>query len=289
MYFLFHCSSKRVLTVKRWAGFHDLQQKEHALIAFSDAETVQLLIDAMKQSNKNEYQKDLIVMEEQNLVLCLQQKSKEKAVGNIARILIASHKIVLTHELTSSYTVPSTAYIPVVLKKNQKQKTIVKNAEEPIKSINLKIVPEPIPMPSTKQTPMKRLIGMNYISCYPLTNDINTFIATYEKILQSITEINENYHRFLKKVDLQIEDELHFIEFSQDENIKTIELIYTRLKDLRVKRRYIKDYILLAESMSEVLSNDYLKKLYEMQEAIHKLENRSYVLRDPDSFCHDMQ
>lgn len=299
MYFLFHCSSKRVLTVKRWAGFHDLQQKEHSLIAFSDKQTIQMLIHAIKQSKKSEYQNDLIMVEEQNLVLYFQQKAMQKAPGNIAHVLLGSHEFVLTHKLTSSMTVPSSTYIPLAPQKNQKQKTAVATEQIPPPIPILPQIPIPPPIPPTekcsvgtssvKQTPIRRLVGMNYISSYPLTNDIHTLITTYETILSTITEINQNYHKFLKKVDLQIEDELHFIEFSQDENIKTIELIYTRLKDLRVKRRYIKDYIVLAESMSDLLSNDYLKKLYEMQTAIHKLENRSYLLRDPDSFCHDAQ
>lgn len=89
----------------------------------------------------------------------------------------------------------------------------------------------------------------------------------------------------LSVADREIMDELHFLEFNQLGAADGFR-VYQRLRDLRLKRRGIKDSAIIATYLSDLLSGIDRETLADFWERLNALRSRKYRLRAPDSFAH---
>lgn len=120
----------------------------------------------------------------------------------------------------------------------------------------------------------------------------NDSVAMFEDLLQTL----EQGIRFrdtaparltaeLSTADREIMDELHFLEFNQLNAVEGFK-VYQRLRDLRLKRRGVKDSALIAGFLDELLVGINQSRLNEMHNRLAGLRSRKYALREPETFAH---
>ena len=89
----------------------------------------------------------------------------------------------------------------------------------------------------------------------------------------------------LSTVDKEIQDELHFLEFNRLGAAEGY-LVYQRLRELRTKRRNVKDSAIIATYLTELLCGITQNKLSDFHSRLEKLRSRKYKLREPEYFIH---
>lgn len=120
---------------------------------------------------------------------------------------------------------------------------------------------------------------------YQLAQDIDQAAQLLEKIFQHIEDISSHYGDALRDIDAQISDELHYVEFSDADTQHCVKS-YKRLQELRVKRRCVKDSMLMANLLVRSMGMELPKKLSTVSEKINHLDQRTYVVRVPEEFQH---
>lgn len=112
-------------------------------------------------------------------------------------------------------------------------------------------------------------------------------IASLEKYVEFKTAKVPSLATELSRVDKEITDELHFVEFATA-NAADGYKSFRRLQDLRLKRRAIKDSGLIAEFMEDLLSSVTPDALSFAKRRFDGLKNRKYRVRIPETFQHEM-
>ena len=117
--------------------------------------------------------------------------------------------------------------------------------------------------------------------------------AMFEQLLDIMDEavaFREQVEAFtnsrLSTVDREIQDEMHFLEFNQVNAMEGFK-IYQRLRELRLKRREVKDSAIIGSYLEDLLAGIGREKLAEMRKRLAGLRSRKYALREPGSFVHE--
>lgn len=125
-----------------------------------------------------------------------------------------------------------------------------------------------------------------------LCNDMNDFVEESliflkksEEIYSKSIKILSNYDEMLSEVELQINDELHYIEFNKLDESSALEFA-NNLHKLRNERRKLKDGLFTANLMIKQFDEDKIEKLNLIQSKLEHLSDRSYVVRSPENFSH---
>lgn len=132
---------------------------------------------------------------------------------------------------------------------------------------------------------LKSLRSSFSVEDYEFTQNIADAAENLRSAFEKVEEITTYYAELLKVIESQIEDELHFIEFSPVE-VDTSILAFQRLQDLRMKRRCTKDSIAIADILVKTCGKDASHKLDQAMEKIETFDRRSYLLRAPEDFTH---
>ena len=115
-------------------------------------------------------------------------------------------------------------------------------------------------------------------------------IEAFQEILGTMQAVEQNYFQAKKTEEAlnnQQNDLLHALELDLDE--EELESVLNALRDIRVKRRDIKDTLINLKDAQEFIVENYkfmnqlsdiIKK---MQLTTNKVKNRKYFLRDCDS------
>lgn len=120
---------------------------------------------------------------------------------------------------------------------------------------------------------------------YQLAQDIDQAAHLLDKIFHHIKDISNHYGDALRNIDAQITDELHYVEFA-DADIQHCVKSYKRLQELRVKRRCVKDSMLMANLLVRSMGMELPRKLSNVSEKINHLDQRTYMVRVPEEFQH---
>lgn len=120
---------------------------------------------------------------------------------------------------------------------------------------------------------------------YQLAQDIDAAAQLLDKIFHHIEDISKHYGDALRDIEAQISDELHFVEFADVDACRCVKS-YKRLQDLRVKRRCLKDSMLMANLLVRTMGKELPKKLSNVSEKINHLDERTYEVRVPNEFQH---
>lgn len=120
---------------------------------------------------------------------------------------------------------------------------------------------------------------------YQLAQDIDQAAQLLDKIFHHIEDISKHYGDALRNIEAQISDELHFIEFADADTTRCVKS-YKRLQELRVKRRCVKDSMLMANLLVRTMGKELPKKLCNVSEKINHLDQRTYEVRVPEEFQH---
>lgn len=109
-------------------------------------------------------------------------------------------------------------------------------------------------------------------------------------IMEEAVEFREQAEAFtnsrLSTVDREIQDEMHFLEFNQVNAMEGFK-IYQRLRELRLKRREVKDSAIIGSYLEDLLAGIGREKLSEMRKRLSGLRSRKYALREPGTFVHE--
>lgn len=112
-------------------------------------------------------------------------------------------------------------------------------------------------------------------------------IEALQEIMATMTLLEQNYYQAKKteeELNNQQSDLLHALELDLDE--EELDAVNKALRDLRIKRRDIKDMVInLAEAQSFVKDNyKFMSEvgglIQKMQRTTQKVSNRKYFLRD---------
>lgn len=105
------------------------------------------------------------------------------------------------------------------------------------------------------------------------------------EIYNKSKEIMLTYDDTLKDIEGQINDELHYIEFNDLDWIESYKIILN-LRQLRIKRRKIKDCISVANIVMKTLNDKNIEEFADVLDKMENFSNRRYVIRSPENFKH---
>lgn len=116
--------------------------------------------------------------------------------------------------------------------------------------------------------------------------DKNLGILVHGNIGYSVEKLEQGTAE-LTRIERAINDELHYIEFfslGAADGYK----VYKRIRELRLKRRQIKDRLTIFEDVFRKLGLEDVEKstLDNLRAMIQHHDQRIYTLREPDQFVH---
>lgn len=82
----------------------------------------------------------------------------------------------------------------------------------------------------------------------------------------------------LSKIDQELLDELHIIELEKTKDMYSGWLIYKKIKEIRERRRIVKDELLIIENVLNIVNPSCLQR-EQVKRAIEGLFDRQYTLR----------
>ena len=155
-----------------------------------------------------------------------------------------------------------------------KARNILDNIPKTLKRLNFKL--EAIPEIQPKVEEQKVIITNTYIPSENVTHWINE-LGRCEDILNEASERNEELNGELSDVDLKLQDILHTIELSDKCDMYKAWQMINEIRDLRKKRRNIKDEkLVLSGIKSQGIT--YLNRK-SVQKCVDGLSNRKYKIR----------
>ncbi len=314
MFYFYNQFLETILTAERWATAEDLQSRPHSFLSSPTLAEGKEVLSRLKSAFGRENAKYIMLLKEERAKKASKWPTRVPTSKGNATIMTANHGAIITHllknergfvhlrESSSLFPLPQSGgeSVPVVVEDVQLFDVI-------LPQVTVEVMPE-----LTEETPKKEInfheIHRNFgeekqlsmveadgkvaflksslqFSGYKLAEEINEVNGKLQGIYQDIDDIFRSYGDILHHIDSQIEDELHFIEFSTVSASQCIHS-YRHLQELRVKRRCIKDSIQLAELLAQNLGTDLPQRLSHVSEKIQQWDQRSYMLRVPEEFNH---
>ena len=155
-----------------------------------------------------------------------------------------------------------------------KAKNICASLPKTLKKMNFKV--EAIPDIQPKVEEQKVISTNTYIPSENVTRWINE-LGRCEDILNEASERNEELNGELSDIDLKLQDILHIIELSDKCDMYKAWQMINEIRDLRKKRRNIKDEkLVLSGIKSQGIT--YLNRK-SVQKCVDGLSNRKYKIR----------
>lgn len=117
----------------------------------------------------------------------------------------------------------------------------------------------------------------DYIPSESITRWVEKF-GTCEDVFDEAREREEELITKLQDIDKELLDILHIIELEKPKDLFGGWKLYKRIKDNREQRRYIKDEIIIIESVLKEIKPTYVRR-NRVQKAIDGLVGRKYTFR----------
>lgn len=314
LYYFYNQFLESILTAERWATAKDLKCRPHSFLSTPTLAGGKEVLQRLKVAFGKENVKYIILLKEDRAKKTSKWPVKMPNSKANATIIVANHGAFITHllqnegglvqlrESSSLFPLPNGGgpTAPVVVED-------VRIFDQVVPNVTVEVMPtvENIHYEShldygklhrqfgkekkitILQDDSKNILlrSSHSFTEYTMVEEMNEASALLTKVYQNIEEIFLHYGEELHRIDSQIEDELHYIEFS-DANASHCSKAYKRLQELRVKRRCIKDSIQLAELMAQNLGSDLPQRMKQISEKINQWDERSYMVRVPEEFNH---
>lgn len=159
-----------------------------------------------------------------------------------------------------------------------KAKNILKSMPKTLRRLNFKL--EAIPDIQQNQNTIGE--DDNKREEYILSENITRWIEKFGKCGDILDEAEERENELLKDLkdnDKELIDILHIIEIEKSKDMFSGWRLYKRIRDNRIKRRSIKDELLIVENVLDQIKNTSCFHRDKIQKAINGLFTRKYTFR----------
>lgn len=306
MYYFFNRGLDAVLTTKGWVEIDQLSTTPASLLGFEKKQNPPSVLQGLVAKCGKKYTKHTALLKEASLA---NNRPVPIAVQATQKKMLLDHWQPLVQYLLNSKENVQKTDSKRLFPLKTPPKVVPSTVEPPIFTpppapINLAPPPTPVQQPVTpKETPplpfpqerqIEHLIDEETILAlksnlkvenYELSKNILSATASLTRIYQQTEEISTYYKVLLQRLDAQIEDELHYIEFTPLDPVSSDKIV-RHLQDLRLKRRFIKDSIYMASMLTKGNGKEFTQQLTQISEKIQQLDQRKYLVRAPDDFQH---
>lgn len=275
MYYFYNRGLGAILTTQGWITWNKFSEKPYLLLALSPKE------------NPPQVQKDLSAHFKKG-------HAKHLSILNQSKIANKQVTAVAIQPVESSFLTGQGPQLVAYIIKHFKTQQITSQTFFPLSNMTLPPTnPEPSPPPEPPQNleldeeKYLTLKSSLSVETYQLPQQLLSAATSLSEILQQIQDISTYYPQLLKDIDAQIEDELHYLEFTTIPPEESAQLL-ARLQNLRIKRRYLKDSIYIANLLPSERLASFAKNLNGVSQKIKSLDKREYQVRAPEDFPHQI-
>ena len=158
-----------------------------------------------------------------------------------------------------------------------KAKNIANNLPKTMKKFHFKVEAIPEIISREEKKLKEKCLHKDYIPSESITRWVEKF-GTCEDVFDEAREREEELITKLQDIDRELLDILHIIELEKPKDLFGGWKLYKRIKDNREQRRYIKDEIIIIESVLKEIKPTYVRR-NRVQKAIDGLVGRKYTFR----------
>ncbi|MBQ4523451.1 MAG: hypothetical protein IJA10_10960 [Lachnospiraceae bacterium] len=159
---------------------------------------------------------------------------------------------------------------------HSKAKNILNSLPKTLKKMGFSV--EPVPEIKQKEESATRVLeNINYEVPETVTRWVEKF-GRCSDVIDEAKERKEEIIDSLKTLDIELVDILHIIEIEAPKNMFAAWKIYKAIREIRIKRRKLKDELLIVKNITRNLNSSYLQR-DKIQRAINGLANRKYTFR----------
>lgn len=158
-----------------------------------------------------------------------------------------------------------------------KAKNIASNLPKTMKKFHFKVEAIPEIISKEEKKLKEKCLHKDYIPSESITRWVEKF-GTCEDVFDEAREREEELITKLQDIDKELLDILHIIELEKPKDLFGGWKLYKRIKDNREQRRYIKDEIIIIESVLKEIKPTYVRR-NRVQKVIDGLVGRKYTFR----------
>lgn len=320
MYFILSNDASYVLASHGWVHLTKLAKQNHSLVVCTKISTgsflAQLLSEEMKRKGikasiqlmkienfKKKYALSdskykinasvenfsvTAILEQENARYIL--KDAKAILSNVSEELLLSQLVLPTDKPAQ---MPKKEEQPVIIKKKRSffSRLFGETKQVPVN----KVVKAPPKEEVTVTEPPKKPAPITKLTSHSSLADSYAFVKIIEEMSNSFDALDKlvslgtakMYSEALSKVEQQINDELHFIEFA-DLEAEDFDPIKTcaRLQELRLERRLVKDNTELSHLVRAYINNEKSAEIKKIAQKTLVMKSRKYKVRDPEHFQH---
>lgn len=283
MYYFYNRVLGSILTVNGWFSLDSMSLQIHQLVAVKDSLG---LTKTMCQTCGKVAMYQTIIVSDEKIRTGL--PSLVQATDSVIKATEKAAHILLTYlrQEGTLEQVKSTEFFPFVPVPRPQAVTDI--LEKPTQELDLNsgLSQEREMIKMFKQFDEEEMLSLksNFkVGDYEFAKEITTMTTMFQRVFSHAEEITLYYDTLLKEIEQQIEDELHFVEFSAV-NVEVSVITFQKLQDLRLKRRCVKDSIVIANLLLKTNLSEGVSKLQKVAERISDMDDRSYLVKQPDEF-----
>lgn len=161
--------------------------------------------------------------------------------------------------------------------KYQKAVNILDGLPKTLKRLKFRV--EAVPGTVQDKSGQKSILYKEYIPTENITRWVEKF-GTCNDILKDAEKRKEELNTELSRLDKELSDILHKIEFENPKDLYRGWLVYKKIKQNRERRRMLKDELLIVSSVPNLKTDSLDRQV--IQKRINGLSKRKYQIRVTD-------